>query len=308
MPSQLKSDTARANGAKSRGPKSAATREISSRNSLRHGLSACNTLLLACESREDFELMLAEYNSIHLPATLEENGLVREMVAARWRIQRLWTAETSLIDLEMIRQQSEGEKKFARVDSGILLGVSIRSLADESRCLSLISRYESRLNRIHERARRTLRELQKARKNQSAEPASAQACAPPEPPALRFPGAVTTSQPQGSEPNVAPSQPEAATNLQLDGAAPPEGSLPAAAPSSQPATGTRTASNPETRNSRFRACDAKPNPLRIKHSSALYRHYEKLQNEPTSRRTFRGFRRHRVLHGRRSASRGAMNA
>jgi hypothetical protein len=198
MPSQLKSDTARANGAKSRGPKSAATREISSRNSLKHGLSACSTILLACESRAEFDLMLAEYNSIHLPATPEENGLVREMVAARWRIQRLWTAETSLIDLEMIRQQPEVEKNFPNADSGILLGVSIRSLADESRCLSLISRYESRLNRIHERARRTLRELQKARKNQIAEPASP----PPEPPpAIR-------TQP------VTPSQPEAMSTLQ----------------------------------------------------------------------------------------------
>src|SRR6476660_9916290 len=107
MASKLKSDTARANGAKSRGPKSAATREISSRNSLKHGLLACNTILLACESQEEFGLMLAEYNSIRLPATPEEHGLVKEMVAARWRIQRLWTAETSLIDLEMIRQQPE---------------------------------------------------------------------------------------------------------------------------------------------------------------------------------------------------------
>ena len=37
MVSEFKSATARANGAKSKGPKSAATREISSRNSIRHG-------------------------------------------------------------------------------------------------------------------------------------------------------------------------------------------------------------------------------------------------------------------------------
>src|SRR4051812_49867034 len=102
-PSQLKSDTARANGAKSRGPKSAATREISSRNSLRHGFTAHNTILLACESQADFDEMVARYKAIHQPATAEEEGLVKEMIAARWRIERLWTAETSLIDVEMIR-------------------------------------------------------------------------------------------------------------------------------------------------------------------------------------------------------------
>src|SRR5881628_2535746 len=122
MPSKLKSNTARANGAKSRGPKSAATREISSRNSLHHGLTACNTILLACENRADFERMLAEYTAAHQPATPEETSLVKEMVAARWRIQRLWTAETSLIDLEMIRRQPAIEKEFAHADPGILLG------------------------------------------------------------------------------------------------------------------------------------------------------------------------------------------
>src|SRR5437660_6370134 len=103
-PSQLKSETARANGAKSRGPKSAATREMSSLNSLRHGLTACSTILLARENREDFDRMVSEYNAIHEPVGAEEIGFVREMVAARWRIQRIWTAETSVIDLEMVRQ------------------------------------------------------------------------------------------------------------------------------------------------------------------------------------------------------------
>ena len=141
---------------------------------------------------------------VHLPATPEEHGLVKEMVAARWRIQRLWTAETSLIDLEMIRQQPEVEKRFPGADSGILLGVSIRNLADESRCLSLISRYEARLSRIHERARRTLRELQKARTSQIAQAASA----PPEPP-----------PPVRTEP-VMPPPPEAESSAQPAAGAP----------------------------------------------------------------------------------------
>src|SRR6266568_4543922 len=55
MQSQLKSDTARANGAKPRGPKSAETREKSSRNSLKHGGASRHTMLLACEDQALFQ-------------------------------------------------------------------------------------------------------------------------------------------------------------------------------------------------------------------------------------------------------------
>jgi hypothetical protein len=46
MPSQLKSDTARANGAKSRGPKTAEGKEKSSKNSLKHGFTSRHSILL----------------------------------------------------------------------------------------------------------------------------------------------------------------------------------------------------------------------------------------------------------------------
>src|SRR5438128_9637966 len=52
MPSKLKSETARINGAKSRGPKSPETRQKSSRNALDHGLTAASTIVLACEIPE----------------------------------------------------------------------------------------------------------------------------------------------------------------------------------------------------------------------------------------------------------------
>ena len=67
MPSQLRSDTARANGAKSRGPKSTETKEKSSRNSLRHGFTSRHTILLECEDEDEF-LDLEEEFAATLPA------------------------------------------------------------------------------------------------------------------------------------------------------------------------------------------------------------------------------------------------
>jgi hypothetical protein len=196
MPSKLKSDTARANGAKSRGPKTAEGREKSSRNSLRHGFTSLNTVLLACEDPDAFQQLLAEYISTYRPETAAEKDLVEEMVAARWRIRRIWTAETALIDLEMITQEAEIKKKFDYADPGIQLGLAFRSLADGSRSLSLASRYESRLHRVYSRAYQTLRELQQARK-----PSPTQPSAQPEPPQPE-PGAEAHGNPPEPLPAV----------------------------------------------------------------------------------------------------------
>src|SRR5216684_7862911 len=110
MSSQLRSDTARANGAKSRGPKSAATREKSSLNATRHGFTAHNTVLLQCEDPNLFQEIRSEYLATYKPATPEEEVLVDEMIVTRWRIQRLWTIETALFDREVLRQRPEMEK------------------------------------------------------------------------------------------------------------------------------------------------------------------------------------------------------
>src|SRR2546428_518304 len=179
MPSQLRSDTARANGAKSRGPKSAETREKSSRNSLRHGFTSRHTILLECENEDEFQDLEEEFAATYQPATPAEQDLVDEMVAARWRINRIRTIETVIMDCEMVRKKAEIEKTFLQPDSGIHMAMAFRTLAEESNCTALISRYETRLSRMFDRAYRTLRQLQQ----QPAEPKKQQAePEPPEPP------------------------------------------------------------------------------------------------------------------------------
>ena len=181
MTSELKSETSRANGAKSRGPKTAEGREKSSRNSLDHGFTAKKTILLACENQEQFQKMRSDYAATYQPGSAVEEDLVSEMVACRWRMQRLRLIETALIDSEMDRDLPGGETPE---DPGCQLAFAFRRLVDESRAISLASRYESRLHRIHERTHRTLRELQESRKQHSAEP---QAPAPAPSPSVPVP-------------------------------------------------------------------------------------------------------------------------
>src|SRR6266568_978595 len=75
MPSQLRSDTARANGAKSRGPKSAETKEKSSRNSLRHGFTSRHTILLECENEDELQELEDDFAATYQPATPAEQAM-----------------------------------------------------------------------------------------------------------------------------------------------------------------------------------------------------------------------------------------
>ncbi len=149
MPSKLRSDTARANGAKSRGPKSPEGKAISSRNALRHGFTARHTLVLASESEDQFNEFEREFTAMHDPANPAEQDMVNEMIAARWRIQRLRAAQVFVLESEM---------------------PAFRTLAEESFSIGEISRLESRLQRDFHRAYRVLRELQQDRKGSDQEP------------------------------------------------------------------------------------------------------------------------------------------
>src|ERR1700680_90814 len=176
MTSDLKSATSRANGAKSKGPITPEGKEKSSGNSLKHGFTSKKTVLLACENQDQFQEMLTDYDEAYQPGCPVEKDLVAEMVACRWRILRLRMMETALLDSEMQRELPEPETS---TDPGYRMAFAFRRLVDESRAISLISRYESRLHRIHERSHRTLRELQQTRKEQqSAEPPSPPPAAP----------------------------------------------------------------------------------------------------------------------------------
>jgi hypothetical protein len=182
MPSELKSETARTNGAKSHGPKTPEGKEASSRNSLKHGMTARNTFILECENKEDYREFLAEHIAIHQPVTAPEKELVDQMAIARWRIRRFVNAETVLIDCEVVRNRDKVEKEFATTSCDVHVAMAIRSLADESRSLSLMSRYEARHQRTHDKAYAALRELQKTRADTTSVSAGASPePAPPEP-------------------------------------------------------------------------------------------------------------------------------
>ena len=70
------------------------------------------------------------------PPTPAEVSIVEEIFTATWRIRRLQTIETVLLDYEMARQEPELEKKLTHFDSGIHLAVAFREQPALSACVT----------------------------------------------------------------------------------------------------------------------------------------------------------------------------
>ena len=161
MPSDRKRQSARANGAKSQGPATPEGRAKSSRNSLRHGLSA-KSVLLPAESHQQFQLLLDAHIQQFQPANDVQMELVEAMAIARWRLRRVWAIETSLLANELTRRAEDIDDEFSDLTSDDRLAWVFQRLADGGQSLALLARYEGNLNRAFDRAFRQLNTLQSA--------------------------------------------------------------------------------------------------------------------------------------------------
>jgi len=160
--SLLQSETARANGAKSRGPVTPEGRAASSRNSLRHGLTA-QSVVLPTESQEDFQSLLDSYVDQFDPQGGVEMDLVQTMAAARWRLRRISTIETTLLNNEMTSRAKECRRELHCPDDDARLAWVFQKLAGNGQSLALLMRYEGTLNRSYDRAFKQLLLLQSTR-------------------------------------------------------------------------------------------------------------------------------------------------
>jgi DNA replication protein DnaD len=108
-------------------------------------------------------------------------------VVAKWRQWRLWTLETALYDVQMDKQMKMIDDTFKSIDETTRCAIAFQTLADESKALALLLRYETSMRRMHEKALDTLMKLQAIRKSEESAP---------EQPTSTL---LTKPQPQGSE-------------------------------------------------------------------------------------------------------------
>jgi hypothetical protein len=157
MTSPLKSETARINGAKSGGPKTAQGRAHSSMNAVKHGLTA-KTLILPNENKDHFRELFTGYFDLFRPTNQKEIDMVSEIVAARWRLSRVWSYQTAVLDLEMDTQAAQFRKRLGEIDEDMRGALAFRVVAG-NKDYSTALRADIRMTRKYRRAIDNLRHL-----------------------------------------------------------------------------------------------------------------------------------------------------
>jgi hypothetical protein len=154
------------------GPKTPEGKARVANNAITHGLTA-KTVVLATESQEAFNFLLASLVDEWSPATDSEFLLVEEMAAAAWRQRRAWALETAHYNRTMKENEPELQKQFDKLDHGTRTAAAHQSLIEKGKALANIQRHEERLSRQYDRALRRLMELQRHRRELEKEIAAA---------------------------------------------------------------------------------------------------------------------------------------
>jgi hypothetical protein len=146
MPSLRTVPSSKAGGALPKGPSTPAETFRSSEDAIVRGLCA-DCVVLEDEERDNFLNLLQQHIQHFRPVDEVEFGLVEEMCAARWRQRRAWSIETRMFDTQIARRPDG--------DSLDRMVVAFDVMAAAS-SLSLLHRYETRLNLTYQRTLRTL--------------------------------------------------------------------------------------------------------------------------------------------------------
>ena len=132
----------RANGARSRGPRTPEGKARVSQNALRHGLLA-KCVVLSGESDEGFQSLLSQHMTRFAPVDDVDRGFIDEMAASAWRIRRAWALGTRLFD-QAVADQPPGDE-LGR------MAAALAKLAERPE-FALLNRYETRLHMNYQRA------------------------------------------------------------------------------------------------------------------------------------------------------------
>ena len=98
-------ESARINGARSRGPKTPEGKRRSALNALKHGLTS-RTIPLDPESAAVLDQMIVDYTADIRPTTPEETLLARRLAISAFRVRQAWAAETAVWNRALAEYES----------------------------------------------------------------------------------------------------------------------------------------------------------------------------------------------------------
>ena len=184
MPSDLQIETSKKNGAVSNGPKTPEGKARSSRNALKHGLSA-KYYVIFHEEQEQFDQLVATFLDEHQPQSQTELDVVHTLAVASWRLRRVRDMESGALNLALLDYSEDAtlhdvdETPYERLAGAV---------AERMRNLESLGRYEARIERSYYRALHELRRLKAERPDDSAPKPEAVEPTQPEPEPAPAPG------------------------------------------------------------------------------------------------------------------------
>ena len=99
------------NAMRSTGPVTGAGKDTSSRNSLRHGLTA-RKVLLSVEDKAEFDELREDFRAAFAPQTRYEQRLLEDTVRAYWSWSRAQCAHAGFLDM-IVREERSLEPRFS---------------------------------------------------------------------------------------------------------------------------------------------------------------------------------------------------
>src|SRR6185312_3317159 len=108
---------ARENGRKSKGPVTEEGKERSSRNGVKHGLTANQNTLLSVENADEYNEVYQSYIQDLRPATKAELRIVQRIANIDWRLERVIMMETCLQNIELAMKCDNILARFGSIDA-----------------------------------------------------------------------------------------------------------------------------------------------------------------------------------------------
>ncbi|MEZ5402740.1 MAG: hypothetical protein R2729_23900 [Bryobacteraceae bacterium] len=158
----------RANAQKSTGPKTPEGKARAADNSIRHGLYSRRTIILSNEEPEALEQIRHDYIQKYRPTDAAELIYVETMINADWRLRRIWDLEPAAVDFVVDAQAPEIAADAPDADNPTRTAIAVTELADQSRILDMLNRYETTYMRQLERAQRNLERMRQQARHDTA--------------------------------------------------------------------------------------------------------------------------------------------
>ena len=185
MPTKAQINANRNNARKSTGPRTGEGKSRASKNALKHGLLARDTVMPG-EDPADFDRQLSALEADIQPANSLEFELVRQIADAQWRMRRLTRLETGFLAAAVDDQRRHLEKR--RPDElrpgydgeTLLLG---SAMLDRTQAFVHLARYDGHLSRRFFRAVKQLADLRRdeSKAQEARSPAGSYASTDPDP-------------------------------------------------------------------------------------------------------------------------------